>query len=340
MIPSKKVAIIGPIIIDQKSSGGEGEKLYQHLRKEGFEVYKKSGVRNKLLRLLDTLWFMLWNSGKYDVVVVMVFSGKAFLLEYFVFILSKMLRKKTIGVLHGGALNEFYKDFPNMVGRLYNMADHIVTPSHYLQYYFQARGWVVNYIPNFINNDLFPFNWENPQDHSLLWVRAFHDIYKPELAIRCVYDLKARFPRIKLTMVGPDQGKLGYCKQLIEELGVQNHIDIVGLVPNRELNSYYKSHMVFVTTTTYESFGVALVEAASSGIPMVSTKVGEIPYMWHEEEEMLMAEDNNQSIFNQKVEQLLTDQDLRNRLSKNARKKAESFTWNYVKNKWGQAIVS
>jgi L-malate glycosyltransferase len=332
------IAIIGPILVDNKSSGGEGLKLHKELENEGYTIYKRSGYRNKLLRLLDTLVFILFRRKKTNVIIGMVFSGKAFVLEYMVFVLARLFRIKVIAVLHGGALNHFYKLHPDMVTRLYNKCDIIVTPSLYLKQYFTAKGWPVRHIPNFVDNVLFPYAWTDPLQPKLLWVRAFHDIYNPDLAIRAIAYLKPKFPGIRLTMVGPDQGKLEHCKHLIAELDLGNDIDIVGYVPNAELNSYYKSHQIFVTTTRYESFGVALVEAASSGIPMVSTRVGEIPYMWKEDIEMIMAEDNNQDDFNKKTERLLNDEKLRSHLSKEARRKAELFTWPAVKPKWEQLL--
>jgi glycosyltransferase involved in cell wall biosynthesis len=275
---------------------------------------------------------------KYDIIIVQLFSYKAFLLEDVVIRLGNLLGKKTIAVIRGGAFPEFYNRYPNWSENVLNRCYKIETPSIYIQHYLQAKGFVVGHIPNFIDNEHFPFNWENTKSPKLLWVRAFHDIYKPELAIQCVAHLKSKFPELTLTMVGPDQGKLEYCKNLIKSLNIESSVTITGPIPNHELNAYYKSHQVFLTTTSYESFGVALVEAACSGIPMVSTKVGEIPFMWKEDEEMLMAKDGDQVAFNEKVEKLLSDTTLREKLSFNARKKAEKYTWDAIKVRWKELI--
>jgi glycosyltransferase involved in cell wall biosynthesis len=334
-----RVAVIGPIIIDGKSSGGEGEKLYQMLKESGYTVYKRSGYRNKLMRLLDTIYFIIIHRKQYDIVVSLVFSGRAFLLEYLVFLITKILNKKVIGVLHGGALNEFYKKYPNMVEKIYNQCIEICTPSKFLQQYFAARGWPVLYTPNFIDNNKFKPLWLNKPEYKLLWIRAFHDIYNPEMAIRCVANLKKSNRAITLTMVGPDLGKLNNCIELAEKLDVMDNIQFVGFVPNNEIQKYYHSHTVFITTTSYESFGVAIVEAASCGIPMVSTRVGEIPLMWTEDEEMLMADLDNQKEFDLKVSRLLDDTLLRDKLSKNAHRKAETYTWERVKMTWAQLLT-
>ncbi len=334
----KRVLVTGPIFDTPSGPSGQGGKLYTHLKADGYEIHKRSRYRNRLWRLIDTLWFVAFNFYRYDIIIVQLFSYKAFLLEDVVIRIGNLLGKKTIAVIRGGAFPEFYNHYPNWSESVLNRCYKIETPSIYIQQYLQAKGFVVGHIPNFIDNSYFPFNWENTPSPKLLWVRAFHDIYKPELAIQCVADLRNKFPNISLTMVGPDQGKLAYCKELIKSLDIENAITITGPIPNHELNNYYKSHQIFLTTTSYESFGVALVEAASSGIPMVSTRVGEIPFMWREGEEMLMAKDGNQQEFNQQVENLLKNQYLRDTLSKNARKKAEQYTWNAIKVRWKELI--
>ena len=123
-------------------------------------------------------------------------------------------------------------------------------------------------------------------------MRAFHDIYHPKLAIETVANLKLRHPDVHLTMIGPDQGTLPACRDRIRELGLEDHISILGYLPNTELNQYYSSHAVYLNTTRYESFGVALIEAGSCGIPCVSTSVGEIPYIWQDGVNILLAERN------------------------------------------------
>lgn len=329
----KRTAIIGPIIIDQKSSGGEGEKLYQNLLKEGHTVFKKSGYRNKLLRLIDTLYFMWSKRNEYDQIVALIFSGRAFVLEFLVFVLAKFLNKRIIGVLHGGALADFYTKFPTMVERLYNQCESLHTPSKFLQHYFLARGWDVGYLPNFVQLDNFPYTWKQQTNSNILWVRAFHDIYNPELAINAIAELKKEIPNIRLTMVGPDMGMLVTCKSLIKQLQLEDNITIVGFVPNSELLKYYQTHTIFITTTRFESFGVALMEAASVGIPMVSVAVGEIPLLWEKEKEMILC-DADPKQFAAQIKRVLLNTQLQENLSENAHQKAQSYTWKKIYPIW------
>jgi len=40
---------------------------------------------------------------------------------------------------------------------------------------------------------------------ELVWLRAFHEIYDPVMAVRVVHELAERFPDVELAMIGPDK---------------------------------------------------------------------------------------------------------------------------------------
>lgn len=309
-----------------------GGLLYTKLKAEGYTVYKKSAYRNILLRYLDTVWAVLF--CKYDILFIQGFALRAFYLESMICRIGKWRHKKIVYNIHGGAFPEFYQNNIQWCDSVLQKVDCIVTPSQYIQVFLQSQNYPVTYIPNFIELDTFPFNWQYTGAHTLLWVRSFHPIYKPELAIKAIQLIKQQYPDIQLTMVGPDQGSLADSVALIQSLQLQDHITITGPVANATLTQYYCSHAIFITTTTYESFGVSLIEAASSGIPMVSTSVGEIPYLWQTGETILLVPDNDVTAFAKTITNLLSNQNLQLNLSVAARKKAEHYTWAHIQSKW------
>jgi glycosyltransferase involved in cell wall biosynthesis len=78
-------------------------------------------------------------------------------------------------------------------------------------------------------------------------------------------------------------------------------ITFTGPINNTELPAYYSSHSVFLNTTSYESFGMAVLEAAACGIPTVSTPVGEIPLLWKAGEEIMLTDVLNLMIWPQRL---------------------------------------
>ncbi len=81
----------------------------------------------------------------------------------------------------------------------------------------------------------------------------------------------------KLTLVGRIQSE-SFLMQLntrIRELGMSEDVEFAGLRPRTELTSIFADHDVFAfTTEQVEPFGIALLEAMSAGIPVVTTTLG------------------------------------------------------------------
>jgi len=96
---------------------------------------------------------------------------------------------------------------------------------------------------------------------------------------------------------------------------------------------------IFVNTTAYESFGVSVLEAAACGLCIVTSNVGEIPYLWHHEQEALLVDGGVSDEVTSAVTRLLRDDGLSHSLSRNARGKAEGFDWSAVLPSWARLLT-
>ena len=331
----KKILIIGPIFDSSSGPVGPGGFLYTKLKENGYTVFKTSHFRNKILRMLHSVFSVL-NYGKYDLILLQSYGLLAFLMEDFVSRVAYVFKKPIIFTLHGGAFHEFYERYPNWVNKVLRRATTITTPSMFLKVYFEEIGYEIIYIPNSIDMTIFKEK-RNVKKHSLLWVRAFQDIYNPQLAILSFSKILVKYPDSTLTMVGPDKGELAECKKLIINLNLGSKIKITGFIPNHELPKLFNSHYVYLNTTRYESFGVALIEAGSCGIPSVSTDVGEIPLIWKDQHNILIT---NQSVnnFSEKIEILFSNDKLYRSISVNCKKNVEKYDWNIVFLAWKELI--
>jgi L-malate glycosyltransferase len=287
---------------------------------------------NKYLRLMDMAANTLF--GTYNWLVIDVYSTQAFMFAQIAAKLGKIRGKKIVLVLHGGGLPNLYQKNPEKVNLLFKIASKLVSPSNYLKEYFSEHGFNIQVIPNSKDLSVFTYKTDNVKQYSILWVRAFRNIYNPQIPIQALKLVHNKFPQATLTMVGPDDGLMGECKQLAENLGVANSIEFKGSIPNTALPQLYHSHQVFLNTTSLESFGVAVVEAAMCGIPVVTSKVGEIPYMWQDGEDVLMTEEITPEEFSQKIEMVFSNPTLENQLKENAHKKSLQYDWENVKQHW------
>ncbi|MCU0421843.1 MAG: glycosyltransferase family 4 protein [Bacteroidia bacterium] len=329
----KSVIFIGTYLSAKKGTISIPEKL-KLLFNGKVNIYLSSNKENKLWRLIDISINLLFK--KYSTAFFDVFSGNAFIITEVGTILAKWKRKKIVLTLRGGKLAEFSGENENRLKMVFNRADIIQTPSYFLKSHFESWGYSINYLPNGVDLEKFPYLPNKTNGLKLLWVRGFSEIYNPLIAVRTLHILKTKFPKITLTMVGPDGGMLHLVKEEIQKLKLEQSITLTGPVPNHQLRDYYHSHQIYLNTTSYESFGTAIIEAAACGIPIVSSNVGEIPYLWKHKENIMLTEELDQQHFAYAVETLLEDPELSFKLSKQAKIKAESFDWHNLTPVWNQ----
>lgn len=331
-MPRPKVLFIGNYLSGAKGTTSLAFRLSEKLHTE-YDFSLVSSKKNKLLRVLDIIWHCITGSQKQ--MVVDVYSGQAFYMTRIAIFVSRLFSTRKIKlVLRGGNLPRYVEVHTTMVMNTLKRADAIYTPSRFLKEYFEAKGLSINLLENFVDLSRFQFKRTNKDNYQLLWVRSFAAIYNPEIPIQVVAILRKQHIPVRLTMIGPDDGRLASCKALASSLGVEQYITFTGAIPNHRLPEYYQSHSIYLNTTSYESFGNSLMEAASCGIPFVSSAVGEIPYLWQHNETCLLVRELMAEAYAEAVKKYLNDPLFYNEISMRAKINADHYSWETVQPKW------
>lgn len=330
------ILFIGAYLSHIRGSKGPSEHLAAVLQQKGYNVQTASHLENRLFRVIDVVSKIL--ISKANIVIIDVYSGYAFYIALLASYTARLRRKQVYLVLHGGGLVEFAQQHPREIKTLFSKAKYIISPSKYLIDGF--KNFPIYYIPNPIELNHFPYSRNDVKQYSLLWVRAFTAIYHPEIAVKILAQLKPLFPEVTLTMVGSDRGLLKSIKNLADELGVSDGITFTGPIHNKELYRYYQTHHVFLNTTEKESFGVAMVEAASCGIPIVTHAVGEIPYLWQNNINAMLVNTNSIDDYADAITTIFNNQEQAEILSKNAQKHILQFELNTILRYWEELLNS
>lgn len=336
LVMKRNILFIGTFLSSSRGTQTIAETLSKSLSLEGFNIKLSSRIENRFIRVLDIILNILVDKGK--CVHIDVFSGSAFYLTEIALYFSKLRGKKTLITLHGGGLVEFSEANASRVSRVMRNADYIQTPSKYLQSCFSK--YAISYLPNSIELTKFQFAGMKGRSKSILWVRAFTHIYNPDIPIRILYELRKRNVNLSLTMVGPDLGLLSECMALVKELNLEDSVSFIGSVANDELYQYYQTHTIFLNTTSYESFGMAIVEAAACGIPVISNNVGEIPYIWEDKKNIMLVNNNCIKSFCSHIEYLINSEITMQNLSLNARVNVERFDSAVIKKQWVDLLAT
>jgi glycosyltransferase involved in cell wall biosynthesis len=325
-----KLLFIGTFLSHKQGTKSISERLYENLSCE-FDIILVSKKENKILRILEIIHSILFFS--YEKIHIDVFSGTSFNIVRISVFFAFFVQKPVILTLRGGNLPSFTNSNFELVKKIFRRVEVIQTPSLYLKTYFETKGFNLSYLPNFIDSSKFPFK-PSQKGKSLLWVRAFDKTYNPEIAVKVLIELIKTYPDITLTMVGPDKGELNRVVELIKSNNLGHHVKITGKVDNSKLYEYYHNHSIYLNTTSFESFGNSVLEAASCGIPIVSNSVGEIKFLWTNRFDMMLVNDNHIKDYVDNIKDLFENKKLYDFVVKNAKKKSLDFSWQKIKSKW------
>jgi glycosyltransferase involved in cell wall biosynthesis len=331
-----KILLVGNHFSDLQHNVNVWKDLVDHLRIAGHSVLTTSGNRNKLLRLIDMLTTICWERKNYQVAEVDVFSGLAFLWSFLSAGLLKLLRKPFILTLHGGNLPAFAAQHPQAIKRLLTWADAVVAPSDYLKQKLSEYRSDIKVIPNGLDICNYHFRLRENPEPKPVWLRAFHKIYNPSLAPQVIKLLKSKHIDVHLLMVGPDKGD-GSLQDMLStahNLEVQNQIEVIQGVPKQQVPEILMQGDIFLNTTNYDNTPVSVIEAMASGCCIVTTNVGGIPYLLEDGIDALLVPPNDPDAMANAVLRVLTESGLAEKLSVNARRKAEQFDWSIVLPQW------
>ena len=191
-------------------------------------------------------------------------------------------------------------------------------------------------IPNPLNIKNYPFRLRSASSPHLVWLRAFHNIYNPQMAPKVIADLYASYPKISLTMIGPDKGDgaLEETQTVIGKFDLQKNIEIIPGIPKSEIPGYLERADIFISTTNVDNTPVSVLEAMACGLCIISTNVGGIPYLLDDGKDALLVPPDNPGAMASAIRRILTEPGLATHLSKNAREKVEQFDWSVILPKW------
>lgn len=137
---------------------------------------------------------------------------------------------------------------------------------------------IMHVIPNAIISDHFVPRLHSTSKHTITIVTISRLFYRKgvDLLIAAAPIICARYAHVHF-IVGGDGPLMAELERMVERHGLQDRVEILGNVPPSCVSEVMRRGDIYLNTSLTESFGIVLLEAASTGLYVVSTKVGGIP---------------------------------------------------------------
>ena len=313
-----------------------GEILASLFDRVGHPVVLVSTSRYKAFRLLDIVLTLVIKRDKIDIQILQVYGGLSFIAEDVASWLGRSLGHKIIMHIHGGAMGEFMSRYPVWSKRVLSRADTIVCPSAFLARALDHYGFRSQVIPNNVELSLYPYRHRRDLRPRIFWMRTFHAVYNPQMAVKTLARIRKYSPTATLVMAGQDKGELINVIEMAKQLNVESAIRFPGYLDTGDKIREGNMADIFVNTNRIDNTPVSLIEACAMGIPVVTTNVGGVPDLLKDGETGLLVPDDDDKAMAEAVIRLLTESNLADRLSANGRRLAKRFAWEQVRPQWEQ----
>ena len=292
---------------------------------KGF-IYSTKGNVFKRIFLFIKLFFI---GKKYDIFHIHGCSYWGFLPIVFGVTAGKVLKKKILITYHGGDALKFFSNRPNFTRFFLEKADHLIVLSGYLQSVFYKFAYKVHVIPNIIDNTKTYYVQRSMLYPRFISTRSLEHFYNIKLVLEAFKKIQKKNAEASLIILGK-----GSIKEQLLDLVKQesiNNVSFPGYVPSENIFSYLAMSDILINAPVTDNMPVSILEAFSSGVLVISSNVGGIPYMIEHKRNGLLFESGNIDDLTEQIEYALENQDLSKQMVLNAFNDLEKYRWESVK---------
>jgi alpha-1,3-rhamnosyl/mannosyltransferase len=106
---------------------------------------------------------------------------------------------------------------------------------------------------------------------------------------------------------------------------MKDRVEITGWLPREDLLRLYERAQAFVYPSTFEGFGMPVLEALAAGIPVACSNIAPIKEVAGDA--ALFFDPSDEEAIATALDQILNDKPLRGKLAQAGPERARPFTW-------------
>lgn len=295
-------------------------------------VGRLQGVR-ALFRLLPYLLSLWRAAGRCDVLHVMANSGWSWhLLAAPAVWVGRLRRVPVVVNYRGGEAGEFLQRSARGVRATMRRASRLIVPSGFLHEVFARHGMAAEVVPNIV--DLERFRPGPPAAApQLIVARNLEPIYDNTTALQAFARVRRSVPQARLVVCGsgPEEAAL---RRLAAELGVAGAVEFTGRIDRDAMAARLRESRVALNPSRVDNMPNSVLEALASGVPVVSTRVGGVPFIVEDGRSALLVPPADPEAMAAAILRLLAEPALAAALREAGLAQVRAYAWDAVGPQW------
>ena len=270
---------------------------------------------------------------KYDVIHIFSASYLSFLLAPTPAILiAKLYGKRVVLNYRSGEAEDHLKRWGRTALPVLRLADRIAVPSGYLVDVFRQFDLEAHSVFNFVDTERFRFRRREPLRPVFLSNRNLEPMYNVACVLRAFAIIQQRFPEARLTVAG-DGSQRAELESLSQELNLRD-LRFRGRIAPEHMHELYDAADIYLNSSNIDNMPGSIIEAFASGLPVITTDAGGIPYIVTDEDTGLLVRCGDHRGLAERAIRLLENDALASKIIARAHEECRKYRWEAVRNDW------
>jgi len=297
-----------------------------------------SKAKTGIVRFIDVLIRGFFHSFINDIILIDVFAYRAFVYDSLAILYGKIASKRIIAYVHDGSIAEYIDSMPRWYKFILSLPDVLITPNDYLGSVLEQRGIKVHqYIPNFIDQSKYTLKLREKLKPKFLYMRGMDALYNPQMAVKAFAIVQDKYPDASISFVSNKGKQTDSCKKLVNELGLKN-VKFKGKIEKEKVGNLISDYDIYLNTNNVDNMPVTIIEVWATGLPIIATNVGGIPYIMQNEENGILVEPNDYKAMGLACLRLLKSPDLVLKLTSRGLLSSKEYLWQNISPLWKEVL--
>jgi glycosyltransferase involved in cell wall biosynthesis len=275
---------------------------------------------------------LLFKIVKYDILHIFTAGYSSYWLTFGpAAILGKSFGRRLILHYHDGRARDHFERSPGAL-RWAARADCIVVPSQFLVDVFRRFGLHAPAIPNIVDATQFRYRRRELVRPRFLHNRGLEAHYNVPCTIRAFAAVQSRYPDASLVIAHGGALK-PQLESMVNEMGLR-HVTFVGIVSQERMQELYDQADIYLMSPDMDNMPLSVLECYASGLPLVSTAAGGMPYLVENERTGLLVPTGDDRSLAAAALRLIEEPGLALQLAENGREECSRYRAGVIASEW------